>query len=91
MFQLHPLQNGSVSHYPPPQLSYSLSLSLHFVLGTAQEQDLLGLRNGSSDNLHKHGGRVPFPELLVKFPRVSDNILVTLSTDIKIGKLKVGG
>jgi hypothetical protein len=54
-------------------------------------QDLLGLHNESSDNLYKHGGRFTFPELLVKFSRVFDDILVTLASDTKIGKLKVGG
>lgn len=39
--------------------------------------------NQNVDNLHKHGELFPFSELLVKFPRISDDILLTLASDTK--------
>jgi hypothetical protein len=39
--------------------------------------------NQNVDNLNKHGELFPFSELLVKFPRISYDILLTLASDTK--------
>jgi hypothetical protein len=43
--------------------------------------------NQNVDNLHKHVELFPFSELLVKFPRISDDILLTLASDTKTKRM----
>jgi hypothetical protein len=48
--------------------------------------------NQNIDNLNKHGELFLFSELLVKFPRTLDDILLTLVSDTKMKRIdQVGG
>jgi hypothetical protein len=43
--------------------------------------------NQNVDNLHKHGELFVFSELLVKFPGISDDILLTMASVTKTKKM----
>jgi len=43
--------------------------------------------NQNIDNFHKHGKLFLFSELLVKFPRTLDDILLTLVSDTKTKRM----